>query len=82
METQETILINKPGLQEEYLGPLVGVEDDKDRYSAYVIVPIIAQGESIGSVVLCSKDTAVEFGVIERKLAETAARFLGRQMEE
>jgi AbrB family transcriptional regulator (stage V sporulation protein T) len=82
METQETILINKPGLQEEYLGPLVGVDDDKDRYSAYIIAPIITEGESIGSVVLCSKHTGVEFGQLERKLAETAAAFLAKQMED
>jgi AbrB family transcriptional regulator (stage V sporulation protein T) len=81
MDTRELILINKPGLQQEYLGPLVGVEDDKDRYSAYVISPIITE-EAIGAVVLCSKDTGVEFGTLERKLASTAAGFLAKQMED
>lgn len=50
-----------------------------DKYS-YVIAPIVANGDPIGSVVLLSKEKKV--GEVEAKLAETAAGFLARQMEQ
>lgn len=50
-----------------------------DKYS-FVIAPIIANGDPIGSVVLLSKEKKV--GEVEEKLSETAAGFLARQMEQ
>jgi AbrB family transcriptional regulator (stage V sporulation protein T) len=46
-----------------------------------VIAPIIAGGDPIGSVVLLSKDEGAKMGQLEMKMAETAAGFLGKQME-
>ncbi|MCX7903709.1 MAG: stage V sporulation protein T [Caloramator sp.] len=54
-------------------------EDDVD-YTAQVIAPIIVEGESIGAVIIMSKEANVTMGEIERKLAETAAAFLSKQM--
>ncbi len=59
--------------------------DDKDYSTEYkyeVIAPIIAQGDSIGSVIILSKEEGESFGELELKLAETAASFLGKQMEQ
>ena len=51
-----------------------------DEYKYEIIAPIIAQGDAIGSVIILSKDE--EIGELELKLAETAAAFLGKQMEQ
>jgi AbrB family transcriptional regulator (stage V sporulation protein T) len=58
------------------------VKDMSDTYSAYVIAPIIAGGDPIGTVVLLNKDEAKKMGETEIKLAETAAAFLAKQMEQ
>jgi len=57
-------------------------EDDDVAYSSQVIAPIIAAGDAIGAVAILSKEKGESFGEMELKLAETAANFLGRQMEE
>lgn len=59
--------------------PIYEDEDVKGKYKSQVISPIISEGDIIGAVVLLSRET--EFGVIEEKLAEVAASFLGKQME-
>jgi len=55
-------------------------DDSMDEYKYEIIAPIIAQGDAIGSVIILSKDE--EIGELELKLAETAAAFLGKQMEQ
>lgn len=57
------------------------VGDHLDDLKGYVIAPIIANGDPIGAVVLFSKEQELS-GTIEQKLAETAASFLARQMEQ
>lgn len=57
-------------------------EDDETVYSAQVIAPIIAAGDAIGAVAILSKEKGEKFGEMELKVAEIAANFLGRQMEE
>lgn len=63
-------------------GTLIGDDEDETRHTAMVIAPIISQGDPIGAVVLCSKDPDVRMGDLELKLAETAAGFLAKQMEQ
>lgn len=58
------------------------VRDKWDKFSSRVIVPIIYNGDPIGSVVLLSREDAVSMGELETKLAETAAGFLSKQMEQ
>jgi hypothetical protein len=36
----------------------------------------------LGTVILATKEIGITFGDLERKLAETAAGFLAKQMEE
>lgn len=57
-------------------------EDDAQAYTAQVICPIIADGESIGAVVLLSREPAAKMGDTELKVAETTASIVGRQMEQ
>ena len=43
--------------------------------------PIISDGDAIGSVILISKDINTKMSDIEKKVAQSAASFLGSQME-
>ena len=56
--------------------------DNKERkYNSQVVYPIISQGDVIGSVILLSKDTNIKMNEVEKKVAQSAATFLGTQME-
>lgn len=57
--------------------PIEGVEHD-----ASVIYPIIASGDVMGAVVLLTGDSVKIPSGVEIKLAQSAAAFLGKQMEE
>lgn len=59
----------------------LNIADGAEKYFAGVVVPIISEGDSIGSVVLFS-DEDRSMGEVETKLAESAAGFLGKQMEQ
>jgi len=54
-----------------------GVETER----AHIIAPIIANGDPIGAVVMIAKEGDT-LGEVEKKLSETAAGFLARQMEQ
>ena len=60
----------------------VTTEEDAQAYTAQVICPIIADGESIGAVVLLSREPSARMGDTELKVAETTASIVGRQMEQ
>ena len=46
-----------------------------------MIVPIISAGDAIGAVMLLSKEDGVVMNKAEMKVCETAANFMGKQME-
>jgi AbrB family transcriptional regulator, stage V sporulation protein T len=58
------------------------LRDRSERFTSRVIAPIIAAGDPIGAVILLSRDDGTKMGDMEQKLAETAALFLGKQMEQ
>ena len=60
----------------------LSVIEGSEKYTAGVVVPIIAEGDTIGSVVFFSNETAPQMGEVEEKLAQSAAGFLGRHMEQ
>jgi stage V sporulation protein T len=62
---------------------LLGItaDEEADAYSAEVVVPIIAAGDAIGAVMLLSRDEGVQMNTLEMKVCETAAHFMGKQME-
>jgi AbrB family transcriptional regulator (stage V sporulation protein T) len=55
-------------------------EDDSTLYNNEFITPIIAEGDVLGAIVFLSPDK--KMGEVEGKLAQTAAGFLGKQMEQ
>ncbi len=57
-------------------------EDESEEYQHEVIIPIITQGDVIGAVVLLSAKAGDEMNEVEMKLAQSAAGFLGKQMEQ
>lgn len=62
--------------------PLYNDDTADDKYSCQVVSPIISEGDAIGAVIILSKQAGEKFGDLEVKLAETAAAFLGKQMEQ
>jgi stage V sporulation protein T len=78
----ETAMESRKSVMETNPGEYDIIRDVSEHYSSYVIAPIIAGGDPIGSVILLSKDDGVKMGQLEIKMAETAAGFLGKQMEQ
>ena len=81
MNERKPVLIPKTS-EKDYVPITKDEEEGKIKYSSQVICPIIAEGDPIGAVILLSKDADVSMGDMELKVAETAAGFLARQMEE
>jgi AbrB family transcriptional regulator (stage V sporulation protein T) len=78
----ESCMENRKTSIESGVGQYDICKDLSETYSAYVIAPIIAGGDPIGSVILINKDENVKMGQMEQKMAETAAGFLAKQMEQ
>lgn len=78
MNDRKTVLLDKAA---GTVIPLHG-DDDNALYNSQVISPIIAEGDEIGAVIILSKEEDVGLGEVETKLVETAAAFLGKQMEQ
>ncbi|MBU5467400.1 stage V sporulation protein T [Virgibacillus sp. MSJ-26] len=53
--------------------------NNEQEITSYCIAPVIANGDPIGCVLIFSKEDT--FSNVEEKAAETAAIFLGKQME-
>lgn len=60
---------------------IVQEEEDNVVYTAQVIAPIIVESDPVGAVILLSRENGAQMGDTEIKVAETAAGFVGRQME-
>ena len=77
MDNRTTLVVNQ---NDQYV-PIIEDENGDRKYSCQVISPIIAEGDTIGSVILMAENNA-NMGDVEYKLAQSAATFLGRQMEQ
>ena len=60
----------------------ISVLEESEKYTAGVVAPIISEGDIIGSVVFFSHEATPQMGEVEEKLAQSAAGFLGRHMEQ
>ena len=78
----EQCMDNRKATLESNSGTYEVCKDMPETYSSYVVAPIVAGGDPIGSVILVSKDESVKMGQMELKMAETAAGFLAKQMEQ
>ena len=61
--------------------PITKNDKNDKKNNSQVVYPIISNGDTIGSVILLSKDANVKMDEVETKLAQSAATFLGSQME-
>ena len=61
--------------------PITKNENKERRYNSQVVYPIISDGDVIGTVILLSKDDNTKMNEVEQKVAQSAASFLGSQME-
>lgn len=61
--------------------PITKNESNNKKNNAQVVYPIIADGDVIGTVILLSKDANVKMSEVEQKVVQSAASFLGTQME-
>ncbi len=78
MNERDTIIA---GREDKGYVRVMNSEDDGE-FTYQVIEPIISEGDVIGAVIILSKDAKAKFDEVEVKLAATAARFLGSQMEQ
>lgn len=81
MEDRRAVLINSPG-EHQYCKECITDDEQGCKFSAEVMAPIVAEGDPIGAVLICSKEPGVQMTETEFKLAETAAGFLAKQMEQ
>lgn len=80
-EMIESTMDERKSLVETSEGEYNIVGDHKEDMKSVVVAPIIANGDPIGAVVMVNKEQGFS-GEVEQKLAETAAGFLARQMEQ
>ena len=80
MNDRRVLLKNRPG-GETTLTEGNG-EAEETGLSCYGAAPILPGGDVAGSVVICSAEPGRTMGEVEKKLAETAASFLARQLEQ
>lgn len=79
MENRKTLLVNSPDI---FYPTIEGSEDKLYSINSAVIAPIVSEGDSIGAVILISKEEGVKMGDIELKLAEVMAGFLAKHIEQ
>ena len=61
--------------------PITQTDSMERIRNAQVIYPIISDGDAIGTVILLSKDEKTKMSDVEKKVVQSAASFLGAQME-
>ena len=77
MNSRETVCASRG--EKSYIGVM---DNEVEEYQHEVIIPIITQGDIIGAVVLLSTNEGDDMDEVEMKLAQSAAGFLGKQMEQ
>lgn len=78
----EEVMENRRSHVESHATEVEIIKHKPEQVQSYVAAPIIAGGDPIGAVILLSKDEGDKIGDVGVKMAETAAGFLGKQMEQ
>lgn len=68
-------------LEKGALCSVIADEGNSIEFESQIMVPIVSQGDAIGSIIIMSKDVKTPLGDTELKAAEIGASFLARQME-
>lgn len=76
----ENLMSEKESFTSKGLDSGVSIVEGIDNCNAGVVIPIVSEGDTIGSVIFVQKDSQNPTET-EVKLAEVAAGFLGRHME-
>ncbi len=79
IEEKTTVVVRS---SDERIIPIIAEESADRKYTAQVVSPIISEGDPIGAVIFLSIDPNTRMGELEAKLAQSAAGFLGKQMEQ
>lgn len=79
IEEKNTLVVKSP---EDKTISITADENGERKYTAQVVSTIISEGDPIGAVMLLSTEPNVRMGEVEAKLAQSAATFLGKQMEQ
>ena len=61
--------------------PITKDDNNERKHNSQVVYPIISNGDTIGTVILLSKEASTKMNDTEKKVAQSAATFLGSQME-
>ena len=61
--------------------PITKNDKNEKKYNSQIVYPIISNGDTIGTVILMSKDANTKMNDVEKKVAQSAATFLASQME-
>ena len=80
-EVMENKEVYTSGDNNEIALPITENDNKERKYNSQVIYPIVSQGDVIGSVILLSKDQGTKMGESDFKVVQSAAGFLGSQMD-
>ena len=61
--------------------PITKNDTNEKKNKSQIVYPIISNGDTIGTVILMSKDSNTKMNEVEKKVAHSAATFLASQME-
>lgn len=61
--------------------PVIQNDSKEKTTNSQVVYPIISDGDSIGTVILISKEANTKMSEVEQKVVQSAANFLATQME-
>lgn len=79
IEEKTTLLVKSPA---DRVISITNDENPDRKYSSQLVTTIISEGDPIGAVIMLSTDPNAHMGDTETKLAQSAAGFLGKQMEQ
>lgn len=61
--------------------PIIKNEKQDKKNNSQIVYPIISNGDTIGTVILMSKEPNKKMTEVEQKVVQSAATFLGSQMD-
>lgn len=79
---EDKVIWSSKGKAEKQMPVLLTDNENGEKYSSQMIYPIIAEGDTIGTVMLLSTEPSTKMNDVELKVVQSAAGFLGKQMEE
>ncbi len=80
MEDRQLLLFTPR--EHRHAGSVVGEDAERCHFASEVIAPVVVGGDPLGAVIVGTRETDRPLGDMEAKLAEAAAGFLARHMEE